>query len=807
MNRLKIILLVLLPTLLIVCSAMGFYVVSELQTGTTEAFNKLESNIRVFGDNLAKNSGEYAKQVEVVASLMSLPSGTETGRIFRQIFEKHPTITALGVAYDSDFLKEVSQGKHPSFKFEKFYPNDPMSPGQTSYAFIGYRGSEGVVTTASNTIAKTYETADWYLGPKYLRRGKWSYPFPMQLTKEVVCAYGLPFSIDNRFAGVVTCFVSVANWVGSQQPEDLTLLNAGYIVVNPIGRILYHSQTKSTAQFSIYSSASELGRCDIFKELDTIIDQDYGVTCLTLGSQILQPHGRHGGDSLLVYSRIRGNNDWTIITAVDKKMVLKGLYQRLTIFCILAISGVLITCGIVSTILVHANEPVLELSRAAKAVANGDLQTKISSHITKRKDELGAFSRTFNTMIDALNCNIAHQINEADVLARVDQELDVAQEIQESFLPSDGFYFNPDKNFTLQARLVSSPLIAGDFYDFWFLDDDLVAFLIADVDGRGFPSVVSMVSARTLLRQVAHKSMQPGEVLTEVNRILLEEHKNGLFVTVFLAFYNTKTGSFLYSNAGHVPPVILEREGNISYFSYAENLMLGTIPGLTFETKQFTLHTGDILVLYTNGIPNMLSETGEPYNRERFSNFMTQQKNTVTDRIVANVVSDLENWRGSAQIEDDAGLLLLKRTVPLPPCSNDEWSCDEVFQSDYGKGDYIVNDVLKHMEDRGWSERDAFAVNMALVEGLNNAIEHGNALDTTKQVFVRCSVSDNRISVSIRDEGEGFREDKIPDPRLRKRLTNPTGRGVLLIRNFMSCVSFNETGNEIYMDKYRSDFI
>lgn len=807
MSRLKIILLVLLPTLLIVCSALGFYVSSELQTGKTEAIYKLENDVRVFGESVAKNSDEYIKQVGIVASLMSLPSGIDTDKILRQIFEKHTTIAALAIAYEPEFLKDVNEGKHPSFSLKKYYPNFPIPEKPDTFAFVSYRTKDGVVTSSTDNIAKTYQTADWYLAPKYLRRGKWTNPFPMQRADKIACAYGLPFSIDNRFAGVVTCLVSVEDWANVGQQQDMALQNAGYIIINPIGRVLYHSQTDSMASFSIYSTATELGRCDIFKELDKIIDQDYGATSLTLGSRILQPNGHRKGDSLLVFSRIRGNNDWTIIAAVDEGVVLKGLHQRLIVFCILAVSGVLITCGVISTILVHANEPVLELSRAAKAVADGNLQTKISDTITRRKDELGAFSRIFNMMIDALNSNIAHQINEADVLARVDQELDVAQEIQESFLPSDGFYFNPEKNFALQARLVSSPLIAGDFYDFWFLDENLVAFLVADVDGRGFPSVVSMVSARTLLRQVAHKSMQPGEVLTEVNRILLEEHKNGLFVTVFLAFYNTKTGSFLYSNAGHVPPVILEREGNISYFSYAENLMLGTMPGLTFETKQFTLHTGDILLLYTNGIPNMVSESGEQYNRERFSNFMTQQKGTATDRIVTNVVIDLENWRGNAPIEDDAGVLLLKRTVPLPACNNDEWSCDEIFQSDYGKGDYIVNEVLRQMELRGWSERDAFAVNMALVEGLNNAIEHGNALDTSKQVFVRCSVSDNRISVSIRDEGEGFREDRIPDPRLRKRLTNPTGRGVLLIRNFMSCVSFNETGNEIYMDKYRSEFI
>lgn len=132
-------------------------------------------------------------------------------------------------------------------------------------------------------------------------------------------------------------------------------------------------------------------------------------------------------------------------------------------------------------------------------------------------------------------------------------------------------------------------------------------------------------------------------------------------------------------------------------------------------------------------------------------------------------------------------------------------SCfEESFPSLLGQGNGFVEGVLGAMQALAWSERELFAVELALVEAITNAIEHGNQCDPAKRVYVSCKVDTNSVVVSIRDEGNGFQEQAIPDPREEDRLDCPAGRGVLLIHGFMTRVWYNDKGNELNMEKCRA---
>lgn len=132
-------------------------------------------------------------------------------------------------------------------------------------------------------------------------------------------------------------------------------------------------------------------------------------------------------------------------------------------------------------------------------------------------------------------------------------------------------------------------------------------------------------------------------------------------------------------------------------------------------------------------------------------------------------------------------------------------SCfEESFPSLPGQEANFINRVLGAMQALAWSEQDLFAVELALVEAITNAIEHGNQLDPSKRVFVTSTVDISSVTISIRDEGEGFQERNIPDPREEDRLECPAGRGVLLIHGFMTRVWYNDKGNELYMEKCRT---
>ncbi len=132
------------------------------------------------------------------------------------------------------------------------------------------------------------------------------------------------------------------------------------------------------------------------------------------------------------------------------------------------------------------------------------------------------------------------------------------------------------------------------------------------------------------------------------------------------------------------------------------------------------------------------------------------------------------------------------------------WRCDRLIPSDTAAGRHLLEEVLRELEVRHWGRHDLFGVHLAMEEALVNAIKHGNRSDSTKRVQVCCRVSPERVRIQITDEGQGFSPDRLPDPTDPDRLEAPGGRGVMLMKAFMSRVEYNGPGNSVILVKERS---
>ena len=131
------------------------------------------------------------------------------------------------------------------------------------------------------------------------------------------------------------------------------------------------------------------------------------------------------------------------------------------------------------------------------------------------------------------------------------------------------------------------------------------------------------------------------------------------------------------------------------------------------------------------------------------------------------------------------------------------WQCDRLIPSQPGAGEPVTVEILEQLREQGWTKHDLFCVQLAMEEALANAIQHGNQLDTAKQVHILCQIAPERVHIEITDEGEGFDPASVPDPTEEKYINCPRGRGVMLIRNFMSRVHYNPVGNRIVLEKDR----
>ncbi len=137
--------------------------------------------------------------------------------------------------------------------------------------------------------------------------------------------------------------------------------------------------------------------------------------------------------------------------------------------------------------------------------------------------------------------------------------------------------------------------------------------------------------------------------------------------------------------------------------------------------------------------------------------------------------------------------------------STEPWSWTDEFTvpSRIGAGHEVLEQVLDQLREHGWIEHDVFGVHLAMEEALTNAIRHGNRLDDSKNVQVRCQLSTDFLSVSIVDEGPGFDPSKVPDPTSPDQLDVPSGRGIMLMRSFMTRVEYNSVGNRVTLEKQR----
>jgi serine phosphatase RsbU (regulator of sigma subunit) len=237
---------------------------------------------------------------------------------------------------------------------------------------------------------------------------------------------------------------------------------------------------------------------------------------------------------------------------------------------------------------------------------------------------------------------------------RLEQELEMARAVQKSLLPTQ-----PPSipGFTLVADWRSAREVAGDFYDFCLLPDGRWGLVLADVSGKGAPAALYMAMTRSLIRSEASHHTNPSAVLTEVNRRLLVESPNEMFVTVFYAVLDPVLRSLTYANAGHHPPFLRRASGRVERLACG-GLIMGLFEQLTLSDETLNLERGDTLVAYTDGLTDTLNNQDEDYGHNRLADTINSAPADARD-VLAHILKDLEAFAGPAPQPDDITLLIL----------------------------------------------------------------------------------------------------------------------------------------------------
>jgi sigma-B regulation protein RsbU (phosphoserine phosphatase) len=279
-------------------------------------------------------------------------------------------------------------------------------------------------------------------------------------------------------------------------------------------------------------------------------------------------------------------------------------------------------------------------------ITQGDLNVTVD---VRSNREFSSLSDDINSTVSTLKRYIA------EAAARIDKELEYAKQIQLSALPTN---FPENEDFDIFAQMIAAKEVGGDFYDFYKLDDDRVAFLAADVSGKGIPAALFMMTAKTIIKDLAERGLSANEIFTKANEKLCENNESGMFVTAWMGILDLTTGKLQFANAGHNPPLIKRANGGFEYLKTRPGFVLAGMEGIRYRTGELTLSYGDRLFLYTDGVPEATNGENQLYGEDRLLAFMNQNATEEATKFLPALKASIDEFVGDAPQFDDITMLM-----------------------------------------------------------------------------------------------------------------------------------------------------
>ncbi|MBP1706499.1 MAG: Stage sporulation family protein [Chloroflexi bacterium] len=298
--------------------------------------------------------------------------------------------------------------------------------------------------------------------------------------------------------------------------------------------------------------------------------------------------------------------------------------------------------------------PIRALAKGSQVIGRGDLDYKVEIHT---RDELEGLANSFNQMSTDLKKYTAELRRTTAEKERVEKELEIARGIQQSFLPEAPPAI---EGVDLAALNLPAKEVGGDFYDFIPVGSQKWGLVIADVSGKGVPAALFMALSRTLVRANVSDSVTVSEAIRKTNSLIAENDRSNMFVTLFYGVLDPVKMTLTYVSAGHNPPFMLRKGGNDIIMLKARGVALGVVPDIGLEEKEIKLDTGDIVVLYTDGVTEAINGREEQFGQDRVITITEKSRNWTAAEIMRQIKDRvLEFSHGQPQF-DDITLMVLK---------------------------------------------------------------------------------------------------------------------------------------------------
>ena len=303
--------------------------------------------------------------------------------------------------------------------------------------------------------------------------------------------------------------------------------------------------------------------------------------------------------------------------------------------------------------------PINLIANEAEKFVENNAEISEELGTVKTGDEIQQLSESVLKMEIGIKEYIANLTKVTAEKERIGAELNVAKQIQADMLPSIFPAFPEREEFDIFATMTPAKEVGGDFYDFFMVDNDHLAFVIADVSGKGVPAALFMVIAKTLLKNHAQKGEQPSEVFEQTNNQLCENNKEGMFVTAWMGILQISTGKLTYVNAGHNPPVVKGADGVFKYVHCHPGFVLAGMEDMPYQQGELQLEKGDSIYLYTDGVTESINVKEELFGEERLEEVLNRHSGDAPEDILKAVKESMDAFVGEAEQFDDITMLCM----------------------------------------------------------------------------------------------------------------------------------------------------
>lgn len=654
---------------------------------------------------------------------------------------------------------------------------DPLVlTGKQNFSPYYYRGTSGISYSDLASEAYAYRKQPWYRIAADGREPVWSAPYFDEGGGNIwMITYSVPFfreTADGRrkVEGVVTADLAL-DWV--RVAARSVALDSAFGWLSADANDSYVVPVGDTAEsWGAYAEIMD------DKGLRAI-----GRSMLEASRTFARLPTEPGVPDGYLAARRLETVDWSLTLWLPREQLHAEARRLLTAQLSLGGLGLVLLMASITLIARRISRPITALADSVRQAGEGNLEFRLPE--SRMRDEIGTLAAALGRLRDSLKEHVQALAATLAERRRLERELEIAAQIQQSMLPRGGPIAVPDQDVRIAAALVPAREVGGDLYDYFEAQDKQMLFAIGDVSDKGVPAALFMARLSGLLRAVGVSGQPPDRILSQLNSRLVEGNDACMFVTAGCGVLDLCSGHLRYASAGHDAPILRSSSGRVTMLDSDIGAAIGIDEEVRYCARETWLAPGDTLVLFTDGVTEAENHGGGPFGFERLMELVRQAPNADVMTLVKIIVDGVAGHVGDNAASDDLTILLISyrpRDVRFDAGRPNRWIIDirpehEAIANAQSRLEGLFRAAATDVS----RVADASLILEELVANVIDSAEHSMH---TPRISLEVEFSPEEAVLTLTDDCPAFDPLQVKEPDLEADIGERTvgGLGVFLVR-------------------------